>query len=106
MSVATTYEHITLNDSGVAYIENTTTKVIELVVETKAYGWSPEEIRYQHPYLSLGQIYSAFAYYWDNAERLDREIKERYENVQRIRAHTESFEIRNKLEEKGLLKCR
>ncbi|MBF0328235.1 MAG: DUF433 domain-containing protein [Nitrospirae bacterium] len=34
-------------------------KVVELVVEKIAYGWSPEELHFQHPYLTLGQIYSA-----------------------------------------------
>jgi uncharacterized protein (DUF433 family) len=41
-------------------------KVIELVREQDAYGWSPEELHFQHPYLSLGQIHSALAYYWDH----------------------------------------
>ncbi len=27
-----------------------------------AYGWSPEEMHFQHPDLTLGQIYSALAY--------------------------------------------
>ncbi len=34
-------------------------KVIEIVLEKIAYGWSPEELHFQHPYLTLGQIYSA-----------------------------------------------
>lgn len=93
----------TLDKSGVAYIENTTTKVVELVVENKAYGWSPEEIHFQHPYLSLGQIYSDFAYYWDNAERLDREIKERFNTAEQIRRQTQTVEIRDRLRSKGLL---
>lgn len=103
MTVATTYEHIILDAAGVAYIENTTTKVVELVVENKAYGWSPEEIHFQHPYLTLGQIYSAFAYYWDNAKRLDREVEERFEASEQIRLETETPDIRSKLESKGLL---
>lgn len=103
MTVATTYEHIVLDATGVAYVENTTTKVIELVVENKAYGWSPEEIHFQHPYLSLGQIYSAFAYYWDNAEQLDREIVERFKAAEKIKLETQHRSIRSILEAKGLL---
>jgi hypothetical protein len=37
-------------------------KVIELILEKSAYGWSPEELHFQHAYLTLGQIYSALAY--------------------------------------------
>jgi uncharacterized protein (DUF433 family) len=103
MSVATTYEHIALNQNGVALIEGTTTKVSELVLETKAYGWSPEEIHFQHPYLSLGQIYSALAYYHDHRQDFEREIKERLEKVREIRESVGESNIRLKLKEKGLL---
>lgn len=37
-------------------------KVIEFVLETHAYGWSPDGLQFQHPYLTLGQIHSARAY--------------------------------------------
>ena len=51
---ATGYEHVLLDESGVPIIAGTTTKVIELVVEREAFGYSPEEMHFQHPYLSLG----------------------------------------------------
>ena len=63
MNLATAYKHIILNDEGAPVVESTNTKVIEIVLDAKAYGWSPEEIHFQHPYLSLGQIHSALAYY-------------------------------------------
>ena len=100
MSVATTYEHIALNKNGVAVIEGTTTKIIELILETKAYGWSPEEIHFQHPYLSLGQIYSALAYYYDHLSDFEKEIKSRLEKVEGIRAMVGESKILNKLREK------
>ncbi len=71
---ATTYPHITLRDDGVAFITSSTMKVAELVAEVQAYGWSPEELHFQHPHLSLGQIHSALAYYWDHKDTLDREL--------------------------------
>lgn len=67
----TTYEHVVLDDCGVPVIEGTTMKVIELVLDTVTCGWSSEEAQRQHPYLSLGQIYSALAYYWDYQDVLD-----------------------------------
>ncbi len=103
MSVATTYEHIVLNQSGVPIIEGTTTKIVEIVAEMKAYGWSPEEIHFQHKYLSLGQIYSALAYYWDNAYEIDRDIKKRLAKIDKIRQQIGSSEIKDKLKEKGLI---
>lgn len=103
MSVTTGYEHITLDQKGVAIIEGTTTKVYEIALETKAYGWSPEEIHFQHPYLSLGQIYSALAYYHDHYQDFECEIKERLEKVANIREMVGESSIRQKLKEKGLL---
>ena len=85
MSTATTYEHIILNQAGVPMIEGTNTKIVEIVLDMKAYGWSPEEIHFQHPYLSLGQIYSALAYYWDNSDEIDRDIKVRLAKIEDIR---------------------
>jgi len=60
-------------------------KVKELAVERLAYGWGPEELHFQHPYLTLGQIHAALAYYWDNAQAFDREIAAELEAADRGR---------------------
>lgn len=60
-------------------------KVIELVSGHLAFGWSPEEIKFQHPYLSMSQIYSTLAYYWDNKEELDADMQRRFEKVETLR---------------------
>jgi uncharacterized protein (DUF433 family) len=101
MPVATTYEHIVLTQAGVPIIKGTNTKIVEIVAEMKAYGWSPEEIHFQHPYLSLGQIHSALAFYWDNADEINRDLEKRLAKVEDIRRQSETFEIRDKLKEKG-----
>ncbi|HLA96080.1 MAG TPA: DUF433 domain-containing protein [Pyrinomonadaceae bacterium] len=102
MAVATTYEHITLDSAGIPVITGTTTKVVEMVMEVKAYGWSPEEIHFQHPYLSLGQIHSALAYYWDNRESIEMDISRRAAKVEKIQRETSSHSIRKKFNNKGL----
>jgi uncharacterized protein (DUF433 family) len=86
--VETRYEHIVLDDVGVPLIAGTTMKVIELVLEQTAYGWSAEELHFQHPYLSLGQIHSALAYYWDHKEELDQDIARRHARVEELRRTT------------------
>ena len=73
----TTYEHVQLDVSGVPIIVGTNMKVVELVMAQLAHGWSPEELHFQHPYLSLGQIHSALAYYWDHKIELDADIERR-----------------------------
>jgi len=82
---ATRYEHIILNDSQVPMIAGTSIKVVELVLDHLAYGWSPEELHFQHPHLSMGQIYSALAYYWDHKTVLDDEIERRLARVEAVK---------------------
>lgn len=84
-STETRYEHIVLNEAGIPIIAGTTMKVVGLVLEQHAYGWSPEELHFQHPYLTLGQIYLALAYYWDHQDELERNIQERLKKVEAIR---------------------
>ena len=103
MSRETAYEHIALNESGAPIIEGTTMKVIELVLETLPYGWSPDELQFQHPYLTLGQIHSALAYYWDHKEELDRDIERRLERVEQIRRDVGPSRLVERLKAKGLL---
>ncbi len=71
----TVYEHISFREDGNPIITGTTMKVVELVAERLAWGWSPEELHLNHPYLSLGQIHSALAYYWDHEEEMNKEIE-------------------------------
>jgi uncharacterized protein (DUF433 family) len=82
MSATTGYQHIVLSESGVPLIAGTSIKVIELVLDHKAYGWSPEELHLQHPHLSLGQIHSALAYYWDHQAEIEQEIEQGLQRVQ------------------------
>jgi uncharacterized protein (DUF433 family) len=78
-TIETRYEHIVLQDGQVPQIAGTTMKVVELVTAQQAHGWSPEELAFQFPDLTLGQVHSALAYYWDHQEALDREIARRLE---------------------------
>jgi uncharacterized protein (DUF433 family) len=83
--IKTGYEHVALDENGSPIIAGTNMKIVELVVEKRAYGWSPEELYFQHPYLTLGQIHSALAYYWDHAAELDYDIERRMEHADQLR---------------------
>lgn len=99
--VETRYEHIVLDAAGVARIAGTTTKVIELIQEQLAYGWSAEELHFQHPYLSLGQIHSALAYYWDHKDELDRDIARRLARADELRRTTLPSPLHARLQRDG-----
>ena len=70
----TAYKHIALSNDGVPIIEEAGFKVARLFAEQRTHGLSPEELQFQHPHLSLAQVYSALAYYEDHREALDEQI--------------------------------
>jgi len=77
--------HIRLDSSGVAWIDDTKVKVVEIISDHLAYGYSPEEIHLQHPHLSLAQVHAAFAYYFDHQEGMDAEMEQRLVRAQAAR---------------------
>jgi uncharacterized protein (DUF433 family) len=101
--VETRYEHIVLDEKNVPIIVGTTMKVIELILDRIAYGWSPEELHFQHPYLTMGQIYSALAYYADHQEELDEDIQRRLEFVDQTQRTLARPPLIERLKTKGLL---
>jgi uncharacterized protein (DUF433 family) len=102
MSLAGTgYEHIVLDDDNKPLIAGTTMKVVELVAERRAYDWSPEELYFQHPHLTLEQIYSALAYYWDHVEELDQDLERRLEHAGKQRQAGGRSPLKDKLESQG-----
>lgn len=80
MTVAFTTQ-IDLDHRGLAWIAGTKVKVIEVVLDKIAYGWSPEEIHFQHPNLSLAQIHGALTYCYENQARLDEQIRQSLEEA-------------------------
>ena len=73
---AVTYPHIEIRDDGTPAIAGTRITVTDLAMERLAYHWDAEEMRRQHPTLTLGQIYSALAYYYDHEDEINRAIDE------------------------------
>ena len=103
MFVQTQYQHVILDDKQVPTIIGTTMKVIELVLDSKAYGWSPEELQFQHSYLTMGQIHSALAYYWDHQEELDKDIEEGLQFIDELQRKSIPTSLERRLREEGLI---
>ncbi len=101
--IETRYEHIVLDKAGTPRIVDTRMKVIELVESQRASGWSPEELQMQHPPLTLGQIHSALAYYWDHQAELDTEIARRLAWADQMWETTPSIPLVQRLRVQGLL---
>jgi uncharacterized protein (DUF433 family) len=85
MATETGYEHVVLDLDGTPMIAGTSMKVKELIAERYAWGWSPEELLVNHPQLTLGQIFSALAYYADHQAELDQALEADLQFTDRMR---------------------
>lgn len=90
---------IELDNRGVAFIAGTKTKVIEVILDKMAHGWSPEETHFQHPHLSLAQIHAALAYYYENQGRLDEQIRQDFAEAGELVAHFSDATLRQRLQD-------
>lgn len=87
MATETRYEHVVLDADGTPMISGTSMKVQELIAERFAWGWSPEELLVNHPHLTLGQIFSALAYYADHQAEIDQALENDLQFADEMRRH-------------------
>jgi uncharacterized protein (DUF433 family) len=95
--------HIWLDNRGVAWIDQTNTKVIEVALDMIAHGWSPEEIHFQHPHLSLAQIHAALGFYYDHREELETQVQRSLREIEALRTQAGESPLQKRLRETGAL---
>src|SRR6188768_2391808 len=98
MTTATAYPHVELDETGMPFIRGTRFKVVQIVLDRLAYHWDADEIQKQHPQLTLGQIYSALAYYHDHQAEIDALIDERSRKADELLAALPPSALRSKLQ--------
>ncbi|MEA5509782.1 DUF433 domain-containing protein [Crocosphaera sp. UHCC 0190] len=104
MNLTTTeYKHIQLDERNVPIIARTTMKVVELITSVKAYHWTPQELHENYPHLSLSQIHSALAYYWDHQEEIDADMERREQYSERLQNEAGESPLSKKLRAQGLI---
>lgn len=89
--------YIEIDENRIAWIADTRVKVIEIAVDKLAHGSSPEELHFQYPHLSLAQIHTALAYYYDHQEELDDEILRRLREVNELAVRQADSPLQRKL---------
>jgi uncharacterized protein (DUF433 family) len=94
----TSYQHIDIDADGVPIIAGTNTKIVEVAVEHLAYNWDAEELHSQHPHLTLGQIHSAMAYYYDHQDEMNQDIERRMQRADAIIQSLGPSSVRLKLQ--------
>lgn len=102
MTVAS-ISHIVLDEKGVARVAGSRSRVIDIVLDKRANGWTPEQIREQHPHLSLSQIHAAFAYYYDHQAEIDAKIERELREVDELMAAAGESPVAKRLREAGKL---
>src|ERR1043166_3706766 len=102
-SATTATAHIWLDKRGVAWIDDTNTKVIEVARDRIARGGSPEEIHLQHPHRSLAQIHAGLGYYYDHQEEIDVRIQNDLREYRSEERRVGETPLRKRLRELGKL---
>ena len=96
--------HIHRDEQGVAWIDDTNVKVIEVVLDTLAHGSSPEEIHLQYSHLSLAQIHAALSYYYDHQDVFDTLIEQQLQEVETLATQAVNSPVRQRLRALGKLR--
>jgi uncharacterized protein (DUF433 family) len=98
--------HITIDDKGIARIDGTRMKVIHIAKEWAGNHLTIEQMKEYWPHLSLAQIHSALAYYYDHQReidaQIDRDLRRYHELLEEQRR--KGSPVRDKLRELGHLK--
>lgn len=95
--------HIMLDDRGVAWIGDSNVKVLEVVRDKLAHGYSAEEMHFQYPHLSLAQVYAALAFYHDHQVELDSQILAAEQIATDLELRVGSDDLRSRLRAMGQL---
>jgi uncharacterized protein (DUF433 family) len=81
------YPHITLNSRGVPCIDGTRHRVIDIVADHVAHGYSAAQIVEQYPDLTLAQVHAALTYYYDHQDAMDTALVTSYAQAEHQRHH-------------------
>jgi hypothetical protein len=79
-------------------------RVAQIAMDYLAYGWSPNEMCRQHPYLLPAEAHAAMAYYFDHQTEIDAEIRDEISEANRDHQAANDSPLRLRLRAKGLLK--
>lgn len=68
-----------------AFVEGTTTKIVEVVEAKYAHELTPEQVQRELPHLPIAQIYAALADYHAHKSEFDAQIAERHRFADALR---------------------
>jgi uncharacterized protein (DUF433 family) len=104
MTSGVTYPHIERVEGQPARLQRIPrVRVAQIVMDYLAYGWSPDEMCRQHPYLRLSEAYAAMGYYFDYQDEIDEEIRTEWEQALQAKSQASPSPFFVRMRAKGLL---
>src|SRR5262245_17866659 len=97
-------EHITKTPGvcgGKACVAGTRVRVMDILIWHEHLGWSADEIVSQIPAVTLSDVHAALAYYFDNREEIEEDIRRNDEIAEKFRAQYPS-KLKEKLSYQGI----
>ena len=79
------YPHLTINTRGGLCIDGTRHRVIDIVADHVAHGYSAAQIVEQYPDLTLAQVHAALTYYYDHEDTLNATLMASYAQAEQER---------------------
>lgn len=93
-----TQQHIQTDPlTGKPCIAGTGIRVWDIYVLHERQGRMPDEIVAAYPHVTLADVYAALAYYWDNKDEIDRQMKEADEFIEQLKAANDPGPLARKL---------
>lgn len=91
-------QHIQIDQAtGKPCIVGSGIRVWDVYVLHERRGKSADEIVAAYPHLTLADVHAALAYYWDNKDTIDQQMKEADEFVQQLKAASDPGPLARKL---------
>jgi uncharacterized protein (DUF433 family) len=78
----TSSPHITSNPSGALYIDGICYRMIDIVADHVAHGYSAAQIVEQYPDLTPAQVHVVLTYYYDHQGEMDAALMAGYAQVE------------------------
>jgi hypothetical protein len=98
------YPHIEKPEGQAARLERIPrVRVTQIVMDHLAYGWSPDEMCRQHPYLRPAEVHAAMSYYFDHQDEIENEIRAEWEQSRREKDSVPRSRFFLRMRDQGLL---
>ena len=97
VSVTKPEGEIRFDKNGIAWLDSTGTKAVEVIQDVTELGRSIDEILAQHPHLSQTQVRAALRYYEKNRDEVNEEVERRYQYSEMMRQRLTSRFTREEL---------